>query len=76
MANILIRDLPAETHRELTRRAQASGQSVQQYLVAELNRLVSVPTLDEMLERIASRSGGSVGFDTAVEDIDAERSRR
>ena len=36
----------------LVRRAQAAGQSLQQYLAAELARLAATPTFDEVLARI------------------------
>ena len=73
MTNILVRDLTAETHRELQRRAEQRGQSLQQYLTTELTRLAASPTLDDVLRRIESRQGGQVGFAQASEDLDAER---
>jgi hypothetical protein len=76
MTNVLIRDLPEDTHRELVRRAQARGQSLQQYLAAELIRLASSPTLDDVLRRIDGCHGGRVGFDRAVADLADERSRK
>lgn len=74
MTNVLVRDIPAETHRELVRRADRSGQSLQQYLAGELIRLAAAPTLDDVLGRIETRRGGRVGFAQAVEDLAAERS--
>lgn len=76
MPNVLIRDLPPDVHSGLQRRAEAAGQSLQQYLTAELSRLARSPTIDEVIDRIAERSGGRVGFETAVDDLHAERSRR
>jgi hypothetical protein len=58
----------------LRRRAEAPGQSLQQYLATELTRLAVAPTLDEVLARISRRKGGQVGLDVAVSDLD-ERSR-
>ena len=74
--NVLIRDLPDEVHAALQRRAERRGQSLQQYLAAELTRLAQRPALDELLERVDRRRGGHVGFDQAVEDLAAERARR
>lgn len=74
MPNVLIRDLPEDTHRELVRRAQERGQSLQQYLAAELTRLASSPTLADVLSRIEGRRGGRVGFTDAVADLADERS--
>jgi len=39
MPNVLIRDLPADVHANLQRRAEAAGQSLQQYLTKELSRM-------------------------------------
>jgi plasmid stability protein len=74
--NVLIRDLPDEVHAALQRRAERRGQSLQQYLAAELTRLAQRPALDELLDRVDRRRGGQVGFDQAVEDLAAERARR
>ena len=76
MANILVRDLPEEAHRELVQRARERGQSLQQYLVAELTRLAASPTLDDVLRRIDDRRGGHVGLTQAVADLADERPRR
>ncbi len=76
MPNVLVRDLPDDVHAELTRRARVRGQSLQQYLAAELTRLTDTPDLDEVLDRIAGRRGGRVGLGQAVEDLGAERSGR
>lgn len=73
MTNVLIRGLPEETHRELVRKASERGQSLQQYLAAELTRLATSPTLDDVLRRIETRHGGRVGLTQAVEDLADER---
>ncbi|MGU3643687.1 FitA-like ribbon-helix-helix domain-containing protein [Microbacterium sp. C23T] len=75
MPNVLVRDLPGEVHAELTRRAQARGQSLQQFLVAELTQLATRPTLDSVFARVSQHTGGRVGLDEAVEDIAADRRR-
>lgn len=76
MPNILVRDLPADVHAALQRRAEQRGQSLQQYLAAELKRLAEKPTLQDVLARIEQRCGGEVGLQQAVDDIAEERSRR
>lgn len=75
MPNVLVRDLTEETHRELLRQARERGQSLQQYLAAELTRLAASPTLDDVLRRIETRRGGRVGLGQAAADLAAERSR-
>lgn len=74
MKNVLIRDMPEDVHARLQARARERGQSLQQYLANELRRLAEAPTLDEVLARIETRSGGRVGFAKAVSDLEAERS--
>ncbi len=76
MPNVLVRDLPADVHAGLQRRAEAEGQSLQQYLATELTRLAVTPTMNEVLERIGRRRGGSVGRDLAVSDLDDARNSR
>lgn len=76
MANVLVRDLPDSVHSALQHRAQARGQSLQQYLALELRRLAEQPSMEEVLERIRGRSGGRVGLAQASADIDDERARR
>jgi antitoxin FitA len=42
--NIQIRNVPDEVHRTLRARASAAGQSLSDYLLAEVTRVASVPT--------------------------------
>lgn len=76
MPNVLVRDVPEDVHAALQRRAEARGQSLQQYLAGELRRLVARPSVEEVLDRIGRRRGGTVGLDRAAEDLAEERSRR
>jgi len=76
MPNVLIRDLPEEVHLSLQRRAERQGQSLQQYLAAELRRLAERPSLDEVLDRIGRRRGGRVGLRQAAQDLTQEKARR
>jgi plasmid stability protein len=76
MSNILIRDVPADIHEELQRRAERDGRSLQQYLINELRRLTDHPTMDEVLDRIESRDGVELGFDQAVTYIAEGRDER
>jgi plasmid stability protein len=76
MPNVLVRDLPEPVHAELQRRARANGQSLQQYLVQELARMTDQPTVEQVLERIAGRTGGTVGLDQAIDDLGQLRGER
>lgn len=71
-----IKDVPAEMHAVLRRRAAAAHQSLQEYLRARLIEEASRPTLEEVLERAGGRAGGSVPLATAVETLREERARR
>lgn len=76
MPNVLVRDLPDDIHAGLQRRAAAQGQSLQQFLAAELTRLAVAPSMQDVLARIERRRGGQVGFDAAMADLDDDRGRR
>lgn len=76
MPNVLVRGIPDEVHAELQRRAKQRGQSLQQYLAAELKRIAARPPLEDVLGRISRRRGGRVGMEQAVSDIAGERARR
>lgn len=76
MVNVLIRSVPDEIHAELQRRAEVSGQSLQQFVLSELARIVERPSTEELFARIERRRGGRVGLRTAVDDLAAERAGR
>ena len=75
MPNVLIRDLPDDVHARLQRRAEQAGQSLQQFLTAQLTQVADQPTLESVLEELGRAGGGRIGFDAAVADLDAERGR-
>lgn len=76
MPSIQIKDVPAETHAVLRRRAAHAHQSLQEYLLARLIAEASEPTLDEVLERASGRAGGSITLAQAVADLEEDRARR
>jgi antitoxin FitA len=73
MPSVQIKDVPAETHTVLRRRAAAANQSLQEYLRSWLIEEASHPTLNEVLERAGSRSGGSAGFEAVTRILRDER---
>ena len=73
MPNVLIRDLPEATHRRLTERAARAGQSLQQYLRADLVRSAERETVEEVFERVRRHRGGRVSMTVAAEGIRADR---
>lgn len=76
MPNVQIREVPDDVHNELVRRAELAGQSLQQYLSAQLASIAATPTLDDVLERIENRSKGQLSKADAVSALEAERARR
>jgi antitoxin FitA len=52
---VQVRNVPDGLHRKLKARAADAGQTLSDYLLAELERLAARPTRDEMLARIHSR---------------------
>jgi plasmid stability protein len=55
MRMVQIRNVPDALHRKLKIRAAHAGQTLSDYLRAELERLASRPTREEMLARLHSR---------------------
>jgi antitoxin FitA len=53
---VQIRNVPDALHRKLKVRAANAGQTLSDYLLAELERAAARPTRDEMLTRIHSRN--------------------
>jgi antitoxin FitA len=53
---VQIRNVPDALHRKLKVRATQAGQTLSDYLLAELERLASRPTREEMLARVHSRT--------------------
>lgn len=76
MPSIQVKDVPEDVHATLRRRAAAAGQSLQEYLLAQLIEEAHTPTLDELLDRAEGRAGGRAGFKAAVEAVRAERDSR
>jgi antitoxin FitA len=76
MTNIQVRDVPDDVHRELIRRAEQAGQSLQQFLAAQLAEIARTPSLDDVLDRIEHRPKGHVSGQDAIDALAAERARR
>lgn len=76
MPNVLVRDLPADVHAELQRRAAQAGQSLQQFLIVELTRLSATPTVADLFARVERRRGGRMPLADAVAHVEAGRQER
>ena len=55
VANIQIRDVPDDVHRELKSQAALAGQSLNEFLLARLTELGRLPSWPELLARISER---------------------
>ena len=76
MPTVQIKDVPDEIHQVLRRRAAARGQSQQEYLLDLLAEHARTLTIEEIYERAAQRSGGSLSFAQSAALIRAERDAR
>jgi plasmid stability protein len=76
MPSVQIKNVPADVHAILRRRAANAHQSLQEYLRSRLIDEASRPTVDEVLDRAAGRAGGSVPLSTAVEAVRDDRAGR
>jgi antitoxin FitA len=76
MPNVQIREVPDDVHSELVRRAELAGQSLQQYLSAQLAAMVATPTVDDVIAQIERRSKGRLSRSDATASIADERARR
>jgi antitoxin FitA len=63
---VKIRNVPDALHRTLESRAADAGQTLSDYLLAELERLAARPTGEEMLARLHSRTGVTLKTPAAV----------
>lgn len=76
MPNVQIREVPEDVHAALVRKAERAGQSLQQYLSAQLAVLASTPSIDEVIHRIDQRPKGRVSRVSAIAALQDERARR
>jgi len=53
---IQLRNVPDDLHRKLKARAALEGKSLSHYLIGEIRRSAEVPTLEELRQRLMSRS--------------------
>jgi plasmid stability protein len=53
--SITIREVPARVHRELAARAARRGQSLQEYLLGELERHVAHPSMADLMDEVRAR---------------------
>ena len=73
---ITIRNVPEEVRDTLKARAVRRRQSMQEYLRAELERLASRPSIDELLDEVRARKAADpayIGVENILRARDADR---
>lgn len=75
VANLQVRNMPAELHDELRRRAKARGISLRDLVLEMLTHSCSTPDLDSWLARLRTHEPVDLGV-SAAELIRAEREER
>ena len=76
MPTIQIRNIPEPVHAEIRRRARARNQSIQQFMLAEIHRLVQRADKEELaqrIERLKARAGIEVDVEQMLADLEADR---
>jgi plasmid stability protein len=71
-----IRHVPEEVRNELAARAAKTGRSLQEYMLDEIVRLASKPSVADLVADVRERkrrSGRPVGRDAILADRDADR---
>ena len=53
---IQLRNVPDELHKILKARAALAGKSLSDYLIAEMQRHIEYPTVEELRQRLRSRT--------------------
>jgi plasmid stability protein len=71
--SVQIRDVPDDVHTTLRVRAARAGLSLSEYLLQEVTDFARRPTLDEVLDRAATRGGGRLPFKRSVRDVRDDR---
>jgi plasmid stability protein len=73
---IQIRDVPDETYETIRLRARAAGQSIQAYMLDQVNAMAASKTKEEVvaaIEAVLERHGTAVTTESIVRDRDADR---
>ncbi len=74
VANIQIRGVPEQVHRQLKAQAALSGQSLNEFLLARMEEMTSKPTIPELIEQIRELepyTGPPIGAELVREDRDS-----
>lgn len=72
---VQIRNVPDDIHRTIKARAAKAGKSLSDYLLEQIKREAEAPTIEELMERLASRAPVKLGRSSAA-IIREEREKR
>jgi antitoxin FitA len=75
MPSVQIKNVPPDVHEILRDRAGKAGQSLQAYLLAQLEEQASKPTIKELFERV-EHSGGRLSPVRAAKLVREDRDAR
>ena len=76
MPTIQIRNIPEPVYDEIRRRARVRNQSIQQFMLAEIHRLVQRADKEELIQRIErfkARAGIELDVEQMLADLEADR---
>ncbi len=76
MPTIQIRNIPEPVYSEIRRRAQNRNQSIQQFMLAEVHRLVQRADKEELMqgiEEFKARAGIEVDVEQMLADLETDR---
>ena len=67
--NVLVRNVPAEIHATLVRRAEAEGKSLQEYVMSLLMQSAGKPTMAEVMAEIEANLAANPVPSMSTEEI-------
>ena len=73
---IQLRHVPDALHKRIKTRAKQEGLTLSAYLIREVSKMATQPTLAEMLARLATREPVTGLSESPAEAIHAERTER
>jgi plasmid stability protein len=76
MGTLQVRDVPDDLSRVLKERAAEAGQSLSEYVLALLRAQAQRPTMDQWLDRVASREPVDLPPDAGADALRTAREER
>ncbi|WP_336789419.1 FitA-like ribbon-helix-helix domain-containing protein [Gordonia malaquae] len=76
MTTITIRNVPDEVRNELAARAARAGQSLQEFMLKEVEKLAERPSMEDLLSKVRERKRAqpaTTSTERILADLDADR---